>query len=135
MYNNEEDSILEKTLITNEQKYEIKVKEIYNGTFKEAEMVAININISLLDEIEEYTIKFGTKWREFIEGNFSPGEYGNTGLYYVIGTRGEIYLGLRYSTTAGQRACLLEYESGDAVNADEVIKSGNYVAKNEILID
>ena len=63
MYNNEEDSILEKTLITNEQKYEIKVKEIYNGTFKEAEMVAININISLLDEIEEYTIKFGTKWR------------------------------------------------------------------------
>ena len=72
--NNNEETILDKTLTTTDERHEIKVSEIWNLPF---ESTIVKFNISGLDYTSyngDYEVENGTTWEEFINTTF-PNNY------------------------------------------------------------
>lgn len=82
--NNNEETILDKTLTTTDERHEIKVSEIWNVPF---ESTIVKFNISGLDYTSyngDYEVENGTTWEEFINATF-PQDFDN-GWHVILDT-------------------------------------------------
>ena len=123
--NNEEQSILDKTLTTNEKKYDIKVKEIYDGPFTEDTTISFKLDGGeILPEITgSYTVKKGTTWEEWdYKWNIGAQDTGS-----IMKTDdGNIGICDNYSSTAGYNGYFLVDEEGNCLKYDTIIEKGIY---------
>ena len=97
--NNEEESILDKTLTSKDKKHEIKVREIWNEPFKKEKIsFSIDAEIRKNEDGREYGGSFeveeGSTWEEFFCENFVND---GMGWYYIVDS-GEVVLYIKERT-------------------------------------
>ena len=128
--NNEEESILDKTLTSKDKKHEIKVREIWNEPFKK-EKISFSIDAEArkntgYGNVEyggSFEVEEGTTWEEFFCENFANDVDGWNYATYD----GSVVLFMREDSRWGGYCYLLNRENPkEQIKKYDSIKSGNY---------
>lgn len=127
---NEEETILDQTLTTNNKKHEIKVSEIWNEPFTDA-TINIRIDVEALDAIEpselyknwgdgNFELPMGISWTEFINSLEPIWSLSNVGFAGRVDNNFVYYLE-SYSSTAGYIGYPLVDKNGSQIEWSQKI--------------
>ena len=123
--NNDEEGILNKTLITSEEQYEIKVKDIWNGEFEKGTVTfSMNFYDPLFNYNGKHTVIEGMTWREFLKTLDNLG--GEEGSFYAD-ENGRVLYCESYSSTAGYYLIYVKSDKNNYINANDAINEGTYI--------